>query len=79
MISRKFDFCQTPAIERLKQTRIADALRITSREVERRIEGWPSIKDYFGENTRIHKIIICNPKTSFFAMKVTLPPVRDCF
>ena len=41
---------------------MADALKITSREVERRIEGWPSIKDYFGENTRIHKIIICNPK-----------------
>ena len=66
-------------IKRLKQTRIADALKIASRELERRFEGWPSMKDSLAEDTRIHKIIICSPKTSFFAMKVTLPPVRDCF
>ena len=66
-------------IKRLKQTRIADALRITSREVERRIEGWPSIKGYFGEDTRIHKSLFVVQKPHFFAMKVTLPPAKDCF
>ena len=66
-------------LKRLKQTRIADALRITSREVERRIEGWPSIKGYFGEDTRIHKSLFVVQKTQFFAMKVTLPPGKDCF
>ena len=66
-------------IKRPKQTRIADALKIASRELERRIEGWPSMKDSFAKGTRIHKIIICSPKTSFFAMEGTLPLRKDCF
>ena len=45
----------------------------------KKIEGWPSMKDSFAKGTRIHKIIICSPKTSFFAMEVTLPLRKDCF